>query len=97
MATIERVAILLAALVVDAAATLSAATGLPPPALLPGGGVPPMTLPSGWSGGGDAARGTATVGAVLALELPALFFAFLGGMVASFLDVDFRSLLQRDS
>ena len=91
-AAIERVAILLVALVVGAAAMFSVAVGLLAPALLPGGGVPPTTLPSGWSGGWDASRGAALV-----LGPPAPFLAFLGGMVTSFSDVDFRSLLQRDS
>ena len=96
-AAIERVAILLAVLVVGAAATSSAAIGLPSPTLLPGGGVPPMTLPSGWSGGKDAVHGAATAGAALALEPPAPFFAFLGSMVTSFSNVDSHDLLQRNS
>ena len=92
-AAIERVAILLAALVVGAVVTFPVAVGLLAPALLSGGGVPPTTLPSGWSRGGDASRGAAATGAALVLGPPAPFLAFLGGMVTSFLDVDFRSLL----
>ena len=96
-ATIERVVALLVALVVGVAATLSAAFEPTPPTPHPGDGAPPATLPPGRSGGGDAARGAAASDAALALEPPALFFAFLGGMVTSFLDVDFHSLPQRNS
>ena len=93
---IERVALLLAARLVGAAVMLPAAARQAPLVLLPGGGAPPMTQSSGCSGGGDTARGTVTLGAALALEPHTLLLAFLGGMVANFSNVYFRSLLQRN-
>ena len=95
-AAIERVALLLAALLVGAAVSLPAAAGLAPLVLLPGGGAPPVTWSSVCSGGGDAARGDVTLGAALTLEPLTLLLAFLGGMVANFSNVDFRSLPQRN-
>ena len=97
VASVERVVAFLAALVVGVAATLSTAFKPTPPTPHPGDCAPPATLPPGRSGGGDAARGAVASSTALALETPALFFTFLGGMAASFSDVDFRSLLQRNS
>ena len=89
-------ALLHAALLVGAAVTLPAAAWLAPLVLLPGGGAPLVTRSSDCSGGGDAARGDVTLGAALALEPLTLLLAFLGGMVANFSNVYFRSLLQRN-
>ena len=70
-AAIERVVVLLAALVVGVATTLSTAFEPTPLAPHPGDYAAPATLPPGRSGGGDAARGAVASGAALALELPA--------------------------
>ena len=96
-AAIEQVAVLIAVPDVSIAATLSTASEPTPPMPHPGDGAPLATLPPGCFGGGDAVRDAVASGAVLALGPLTLFFAFHGGMVASFSDVDFRSLLQSNS